>query len=329
MSFLNLENMSTMDNLLENDNKKLPANGEIVDAKVTTKTQKGVLVSIDFKSEGFIPKIEFGEKWEALKVGDEIQVIIEQLENLKGALAVSYEKVIYENAWNNLLLDISEGNKIIGKVTQRIKSGFIVDVKGIETFLPGSHASLEHIKNYDNLVGEEFEIKILKVSEEKRNIIVSRKKVLEEQREKDRILLFDKLEVGDVVKGLVKNITSFGAFVEVDGVDGLIHIGDLSWKKIHHPSEIVSIGEEVEVMILVIDKEKLRLGLGLKQKTKDPWEDLDDKYKVEDVLEVEIINILPYGMFARVDDSLEGFIHSSEFSWTISSKRLEKVFVYW
>ncbi len=288
--------------------------GEVVKGKIAQISKGEALVDIGYKSEGIISLSNFDSP-EDLKVGDELEVLIESKENEDGMVQLSLEKADFIKNWGKIQKAYNSGEVIRGKITKKIKGGFIVNI-GIPGFLPSSQVDIEPLKNQDDLVGKEKEFKILKTNQWRKNVVVSHKAYLEENRDQSRKHLLETLKPKDVVKGRVKNITDFGAFIDLGGLDGLLHITDISWGRISHPSEVLAIGEEVELVILEIDKEKKRVSLGLKQKTADPWELVEKKFPLNSKVKGTVVNITNYGIFLELEKGIEGLIHISELSWT-------------
>jgi small subunit ribosomal protein S1 len=319
-SFLDLDNMPSMDELLEQETKNEFAEGSIIKGTVVEKRNDGALVDIGYKAEGFVPSAEF-RKWEEVSINDKVDVFLEEIENENNMPGISLQKAYFMRAWENITNDYEEGGIIKGIMKHRVKGGIIVDLNGVEAFLPGSQIDIGPVRNMDEFIGNEYDLKILKINQERKNIVVSRRELLEESRKDKRASLLKDMEVNQVRPGLVKNITDFGAFIDLGGVDGLLHITDMSWGRISHPSEMLEIGQEIEVMILDIDYEKERVSLGLKQKSENPWEDVENKYPVGSTVKGRVVNIMPYGAFIEIEDGVEGLIHVSEMSWT---KRITK-----
>ncbi len=316
---LSTDNVS-MDALLANEQKNEFVENSIVPGKIVEKRNDGALVDIGYKAEGFIPATEF-RNWADVKVGDQVDVYLEEIENENSMPGISLQKANFIKSWNKITSEYSEGSVITGLMKHRVKGGIIIDLNGVEAFLPGSQIDIGPVKNMDDFIGKEYEFKILKINQERRNIVVSRRELLEASRKDRRSQLLKDMEVNQIRKGIVKNITDFGAFIDLGGIDGLLHITDMSWGRISHPSEMLEIGQEVEVMILDIDYDKERVSLGLKQKTKNPWDEVETKYPVGSTVKGRIVNIMPYGAFVEIEQGVEGLIHVSEMSWT---KRVTK-----
>ncbi|MBN1913423.1 MAG: 30S ribosomal protein S1 [Candidatus Omnitrophica bacterium] len=288
--------------------------GEITKGKIIHISSKEMVIDIGFKSEGIIPLNEFPEK-DTLKIGDEIDVLIEKLEDDNGMVVISRNKAEKIMGWEKIMNNYKEGDIISGRATRKVKGGLMVNV-GIEAFLPASQSTLKPPIDLNSLIGKDLDYKIVKINKARRNIIVSRKEVLQVEVEQRRCELLDKLQRGELVKGKVKNITDFGAFISLGGIDGLLHITDMSWGRISHPSEVLAVGDEVEVVVLDFNKDSMKISLGLKQKQANPWEDIDRKYPIGSKVKGKIVNIVPYGAFIELEKGIEGLVHISELSWT-------------
>jgi small subunit ribosomal protein S1 len=320
VSFLDLSDMPSMDDLLAQEAKNEFTEGSIISGKIVEKRNDGALVDIGYKAEGFISADEF-RNWEEAQPGDQIDVFLEEIENENSMPGLSLQRAESIKAWNRITSEHEEGNIITGIMRHRVKGGVIVDLNGVEAFLPGSQVDIGPVRNLDDFIGQEFDFKILKINTDRRNIVVSRRELLEEDRKGKRSQLLEEMEAGQVRPGVVKNITDFGAFIDLGGIDGLLHITDMSWGRISHPSEMVEISQEIEVTILDIDYEKERVSLGLKQKSENPWNRVDERYPVGAVVKGRVVNIMPYGAFVELEQGVEGLIHVSEMSWT---KRITK-----
>lgn len=305
--------MSVMQELLSKTSRSF-TEGSIVKGRIIQIRDREVLVDIGYKSEGAISKNEFEEP-ENIKIGDEIQVLLERFENDEGMVVLSKEKADQRQNWERIVKVYNDSGIIEGKVRSVVKGGLMVNI-GCDAFLPGSQIDVVLPKNLNQIVGTTIQVKIVKLNEDRKNAIISRREIIEEERSKKRSALFSTISKGSLIKGLVKNITDFGAFIDLDGVDGLLHITDMSWNRIQHPSELLKIGDEIEVKILDIDTEKERLSLGLKQKTENPWEKVAERYTVGAKVQGTVSNLLPYGAFVKLEDGVEGLIHVSELSWT-------------
>ncbi len=288
--------------------------GQIVKGKVVAIWAKEALIDIGYKSEGLLSLDEFPDP-ASLKVGDEVEVLFESLEDEQGMVVVSKRKADRLKCWNQILSNATEGSVIEGRIFKRVPGGFMVDI-GMEAFLPASLVDLKPTKNLDQFVGFVSKFKIVKINPKRRNIVLSRKDFLEMEKDAMRSKKLSELTEGQVLKGKVKNVTDFGAFIDLGGVDGLLHITDMSWGRIKHPSEMLNIGDEVNVMIIGFDKETQRISLGLKQIGQDPWADADKKYSVNSKVRGRVVNILAYGAFVELEKGIEGLVHVSELSWT-------------
>ena len=298
--------------------------GEIVSGKVLGVSRDDVIVDVGFKSEGIIPIGEFPMPLN-IKVGDNIEVFLEQIEDSQGQLILSKQKADFMRVWDRIREVHDAGDTIEGKIARRIKGGMVVDIMGVDAFLPGSQIALRQVPDFDALIGDKLPVKIIKLNKNRRNIVVSRRMVLEEEREEMRSELLKDIEVGQVRKGTVKNITDFGVFIDLGGVDGLLHITDMSWGRIRHPSEMVSLGETIDVKILDFDEKTSRISLGLKQLTPYPWENIGEKYPVGEKVTGRVVSITDYGAFVELEKGVEGLIHISEMSWTQHIKHPSKI----
>ena len=298
--------------------------GEIVSGKVIQVTESDVMIDVGFKSEGVIPIIEFGEPLN-VKVGDEVDVFLESMENQEGQLVLSKQKADFMKVWDTIKESYENGKLVEGRIQRRIKGGMVVDLFGVDAFLPGSQVALRPVPDLDKLIGEVFSFKIIKLNKMRRNIVISRRVVLEEKRAKAKAEIIKELEVGQVREGTVKNITDFGAFIDLGGIDGLLHITDMSWGRVSHPSELVAIGDVLKVKVLNFDRERERISLGLKQLTPYPWENVEEKYPVESKVRGKVVSITDYGAFVELEKGIEGLIHISEMSWTQHIRHPSKV----
>ncbi len=287
--------------------------GSIVKGRILEIQPQIVLVDIGYKSEGAIAVSEFED--EEFAVGDEIEVLLERLENDEGMIVLSKEKAAYKQNWDKIAKVFHDGGLVKGKVKAVVKGGLMVNV-GVEAFLPGSQIDIIPPKDLTEYVGKVYDFKIVKINDERKNVVLSRREVIEAERSLERQKFLDEVTVGDTVEGMVKNLTDFGAFVDLKGMDGLLHITDMSWGRINHPSEMLTIAQVVTVQILEVDKEKERVSLGLKQLTPNPWEDIEAKFPVGNHVKGKITKLVPYGAFVEVAEGVEGLIHVSELSWT-------------
>lgn len=302
-----------LEKLYENSLKEFNE-GSIIEGTIVYIRSGDIMVDVGYKSEGVIPKSEF-KKSEEFQIGDKIEVLLERLEDDNGMVVLSKQRAELQKNWEKILSDYNEGDLIEGMVEGRVKGGMLVDV-GVEAFLPGSQIDLSPVKNPDDFIGEVVQVKIIKINLERRNIVVSRRELLEEQRREQKQHLLTEIEIGQVRKGKVKNITDFGAFIDLNGMDGLLHITDMSWGRINHPSEMVNIGDELEVTILDVDYEKERVSLGLKQQSDNPWQEIEAKFPTGHRVHGKVVNLMPYGAFIELEPGVEGLVHVSELSWT-------------
>ncbi len=294
---------------------KLPTfrKGDIVNGTILEIRPQVVLVDIGYKSEGVIPVSEFED--EEIEVGDQIEVLLESLENDEGLVVLSKEKAAHKQNWDKIVAVFKDGGLVKGKVKSVVKGGLMVNV-GVEAFLPGSQVDIIPPKDLNEFVGNVYEFKIVKVNDERKNIVLSRREVIEAERSEQRQRFLETVKIGDRVKGQVKNITDFGAFIDLSGMDGLLHITDMSWGRVNHPSELLHIGQEIEVLILEVDREKERVSLGLKQLSDNPWADIEQKYPIGSRVNGRVTKLLAYGAFVELERGVEGLVHVSELSWT-------------
>lgn len=293
--------------------------GSIIKGTIAEIRQNEVVVDIGGKSEGVIPAMEFPDLGE-LQIGEEIEVFLEKLEDRDGNPILSYDKAEQKKNWENIITKCEEGSIVQGRVKGKVKGGLIVAI-GVDAFLPASHIDVQPPKNLDQYIGQTYDYKVLKINLDRKNIVLSRRELIEEQRSNKRKDLLEKVNPGDIVKGTVKNITDFGAFIDLDGMDGLLHITDMSWGRISHPSEMLKQGEEIDVMIIEINREKERVSLGLKQTKSNPWDQIEAKYPIGAHVAGKVVNLVPYGAFIEIEEGVEGLVHVTEMSWT---KRITK-----
>lgn len=293
---------------------KLLKEGDLVKGRIISIGIKDIIVDLDYKSEGVLSVSEFPDT-SGLKIGDELELLVEKPENEDGMVVVSKRKAEKTQGWDNIINNFREGDFIEGKVSHKVKGGLMVDV-GVEAFLPASLIALKGFVNTNQMVGQTLKFKIVKLNRVRKNIVLSRKDALLKEREEQRQRLFEEIKTGELRKGVVKNITDFGAFIDLGGVDGLLHITDMSWGRVAHPSEILAIGDTIEVKVLSFDRENKKIALGIKQKTESPWKDVESKYPVGTMIKGKVVNIMPYGAFVEVEKGLEGLVHVSELSWT-------------
>lgn len=322
---LNEAQKQELANLFENVSSQFKV-GKIIVGKVIFNTNDGILVDINYKSNGLIPLHEFSsQELKKLTPGNSIEVVLDRLEDEQGAVVLSYQQAKSIKTWENLTKIAENNEPVQGCVTHKVKGGLSVDI-GIPAFLPGSQVDLQRVTNFDQFVGQEVTCKILKINKKRGNVIISRRKFLEEQRFEDRKQALSTLQEGQVVQGIVKNITNYGVFVDIGGIDGLLHITDMSWGRIAHPSELVRTGDTITVKILSFDKEREKISLGMKQLHSNPWDKVEDKYILGNKIKGTISSITDYGLFVEVEKGIEGLIHISEISWTDRITNLSKHF---
>jgi small subunit ribosomal protein S1 len=296
--------------------------GEIVKSKVLRVTENAVILDVGFKSEGSVPLDEFKTR---PAEGDEVEVFLEHLEDHEGAVVLSKKKADFMRVWEKIRIAHESDQPVEGTLVKKIKGGVVVSVMGVDAFLPGSQIALRRVPNIDELLGQSFEFKIIKLNKRRRNIVVSRRVILENERASKREHLMKELQVGQVRTGVVKNITDFGAFIDLGGVDGLLHITDMSYGRVSHPTELVQIGREVEIKILDIDWQRERISLGLKQLQPYPWKDIAEKYPVGTRVQGKVVSITNYGAFVELEPGIEGLVHISEMSWTRTVRHPSKI----
>lgn len=298
--------------------------GEIVKSRVLDIRDNMVVLDIGFKSEGTIPLEEFKDLPD-LKAGDEVEVLLEHLEDQEGSVVLSKKKADFMRVWERIRVAYENDEPVRGALIKKIKGGVVVDLMGVDAFLPGSQIALRRVPNVDELLGQTFDFKIIKLNKRRRNIVVSRRVILEQERAGKREKLMKELQKDQVRKGVVKNITDFGAFIDLGGVDGLLHITDMSYGRIQHPSEMVHIGQELEVKVLDIDWDRERISLGLKQLQSYPWKDVAEKYPVGTRVSGKVVSITNYGAFIELEPGIEGLVHISEMSWTRNVRHPSKL----
>ena len=292
---------------------------QVLDGKIVSISEREVIVDINFKSDGVISSSEF--KYNAdLKIGDEVEILVEKQEDKNGQLILSHRRARVLRAWEKVNIALESGEVVHGKIKSRTKGGMIAEVFGIEAFLPGSQIDVKPIRDYDEYVGRDMEFKVVKVNEAYRNVVVSHKALIEADLEGQKAEIMSKLEKGQVIEGVVKNITSYGVFVDLGGVDGLIHITDLSWGRVSHPEEVLKLDETINVVILEFDKEKKRIQLGLKQLGEHPWDSLDEKIEEGHTVKGKVVVVADYGVFVEIQTGVEALVHVSEMSWSTHLK---------
>lgn len=312
------EDAAIFRNLMHNKQEKpedssLMVPGTMLKGRIVEITKDHVVVDVGLKSEGIVPIEEFSDPSQIV-LEAEIEVLLDQSEDDNGQIVLSREKAERMRQWEFILEHCAEGSIVKGRVLRKVKGGLMVDI-GMEAFLPGSQIDNKRIKNLDEYIGKVFDFKILKINAERKNVVVSRRELLEAERISKKAELLETIKVNEVREGVVKNITDFGVFLDLDGIDGLLHITDMTWKRIKHPSEMVQLGQKMEVVILSVDKEKGRVALGLKQKESNPWEEIERRYPPGTRVSGKIVNLVPYGAFMEIEPGIEGLIHVSEMSW--------------
>lgn len=298
--------------------------GELVKGKLVRIQDDNVIIDVGFKSEGTIPRSEFGEDAN-LEVGQEVEVVLESVEDQEGNLVLSKTRADFLRIWEKVLRAHETGEIIEGKIIKRIKGGMVVDLIGMEAFLPGSQIDIRPIRDFDALVGQTMDFKVVKVNIPTENVVVSHKVLIEEEIADQRSAILESLERGQILEGVVKAVTDFGVFVDLGGVDGLIHITDLSWGRINHPSEVVKLDETLKVVVTDYDEAKKRISLSLKKLLPHPWENIDEKYKIGDKVTGRVVSLTEYGAFIEIEKGIEGLIHNSEMSWTQHIKHPSQV----
>ncbi|MCK6470744.1 MAG: 30S ribosomal protein S1 [Planctomycetes bacterium] len=297
--------------------------GAILKGRVVRVAGNDIVVDIGYKSEGFIEKTEF-ESLEALEPGVELEVYLDQIEDSSGLVVLSKKKADRIRGWERVMETYKIGDVVKGKAVRKIKGGLLVDI-GVHVFLPASQIDIRRVGDPGDWVGREMECKIIKIDEDRRNIVLSRRKLLEEERDRMKKDLLSTIQKGEVRRGVVKNITDFGAFIDLGGIDGLLHITDMSWGRVQHPSEVLKVDQQVEVKVLDFDPQRERISLGLKQLSPDPWSQVPEKYPIGSKNKGTVVNIMPYGAFVKLEDGVEGLVHVSEMSWTRSIQHPSEV----
>lgn len=288
--------------------------GNLLKGRIVEITKDHVVVDVGLKSEGLVPITEFSDPTQLI-LDAEVEVLLDQAEDDNGQIVLSREKAERLRQWEYILEHCEEGSIVKGQIIRKVKGGLMVDI-GMEAFLPGSQIDNKRIKNLDEYVGKTYEFKILKINIERKNVVVSRRELLEAERISKKAEVLENIKPGDIREGVVKNITDFGVFLDLDGIDGLLHITDMTWKRIKHPSEMVELGQKIEVMILNVDKDKGRVALGFKQKESNPWDEIEMRYPPGTIVQGKVVNLVPYGAFMEIETGIEGLIHVSEMSWT-------------
>ena len=298
---------------------------QIISAKVIGISDSDVMVDIGFKSEGLISRSEFDNK-DLPEIGSNIDVFLEKFEDTDGNITLSKYKADFIKRWEELKVLCDSGEPVKGRIIKRVKGGMVVDLGVIQAFLPGSQIDVQPVKNFDEFLNKEFDFQIVKVDESRKNLVVSRKAILQESLNEKREEIMSQIKVDGKISGIVKNITDFGAFVDLGGIDGLIHITDFSWGRINHPSEVVSIGDKVEVKVIEYNEETSRISLGMKQLIDNPWKKIAEKYNVGDIISGKVVSIMNYGLFVAVEEGIEGLVHISEVSWKKNIESLANIY---
>ena len=306
----------------ENTFKDISEN-QIISAKVIGISENDIMVDIGFKSEGLINRSEFNNK-DLPEIGSKIDIFLEKFEDTDGNITLSKYKADFIKRWDQLREFCDNAKPVKGKIIKRVKGGLVVDLDVIQAFLPGSQVDVQPVKNFDDFLNKEFDFQIVKVDELRKNLVVSRKAILQESLNEKRQEIMDQIKVDGRISGIVKNITDFGAFIDLGGIDGLIHITDFSWGRINHPSEVVSVGDKVDVKVIDYNKETSRISLGIKQLTDNPWKLIPDKHNVGDVISGKIVSIMNYGIFVEIEKGVEGLVHISEISWNKNIENLSE-----
>ncbi len=317
------EEFASLEKWYDNSFKRNPEN-EIIRGRIIQITDNEIVVDIGFKSEGIIPSDEF-PNLEELHLDDEIEVFLESMENKEGTIVLSKKKADFYKVWDQIKKDYEDNTLVDGFLAKRIKGGMVAKIYGVEAFLPGSQIDIKQVTDFERYVGQTIPVKIIKVNKTRRNIVVSRRAVLEEEREKKRDEILRHIEKGMIVEGIVKNITDFGVFIDLGGVDGLLHITDMSWGRINHPSEMLKISDRIKIKVIEYDKQKQRISLGLKQMEPYPWEKVEEKYPIGSKIKGKVVSLTDYGAFVELEKGIEGLIHISEMSWTQHVKHPSQV----
>ncbi|MDR2592529.1 MAG: 30S ribosomal protein S1 [Chitinispirillales bacterium] len=315
-----------IDNILQDYQQTLAGleEGQVVKGRILRITDKEVIIDVNFKSEGIVPLSEF-KNVQDFKPGDEIDVFLEQVEDSEGQIILSKSRADFLKVWDKIYDVFEKQETVDGRLVRRIKGGVVVDLFGVDAFLPGSQIDLRQIPDMDAIIGQSFSFRVIKVNKTRRNIVVSRRVILEEDRSAMREKILAELDKGQVREGTVKNITDFGAFIDLGGVDGLLHITDMSWGRVNHPSEIVALGDKLQVKVLDFNENKERISLGLKQLSEHPWKGIEDKFPEGSKVRGKIVSITDYGAFMELEKGIEGLIHISEMSWTQHIKHPSKI----
>lgn len=288
--------------------------GEVVKGTVIAVHARDVVIDIGYKAEGILPLDEFLQP-ETLTIGSEVEVLFEGFDDVEGMAILSKRKADRQKTWNDILSNAEEGAIVEGRIVRKVRGGFMVDI-GMEAFLPASLVDIKPVRNQDAFIGLQSKFLVVKINHKRKNVVVSRKDLLEKNRNEARQEKLSTLKVGQSVHGKVKNITDFGVFIDLGNLDGLLHITDMSWGRVSHPSDLVKLGDEIDVVVIAIDQVKQKISLGLKQKSNDPWATVDERYSIGNQVRGRVVNILPYGAFVELEPGIEGLVHISELSWT-------------
>ena len=313
-------NMSAvMEELLQESKIELLKEGSVISGTIMEIRPTEVVIDFGGKAEGTIPAHEFLDLGE-LEIGSDLEVFLERLEDRDGNPQLSFDKAEQKKNWEKIVNTCEEGSVITGRVRSKVKGGLVVNI-GVDAFLPSSQVDIQAPKNLDQFVGQTFDFKVVKINRERKNIVVSRRELIEERRQDKKREILSKIKPGETRRGMVKNITDYGAFIDLDGLDGLLHITDMSWGRVSHPSEMVKTGEEITVCIIDIDQTRERVSLGLKQLSSNPWDDIEKKFPINAKVRGKVVNLVPYGAFIELEEGVEGLVHVTEMSWT---KRITK-----
>jgi len=310
---------AVMEELLQESKIELLKEGSVISGTIMEIRPTEVVIDFGGKAEGTIPAHEFLDLGE-LEIGSDLEVFLERLEDRDGNPQLSFDKAEQKKNWEKIVNTCEEGSVITGRVRSKIKGGFVVNI-GVDAFLQSSQVDIQAPKNLDQFVGQTFDFKVVKINRERKNIVVSRRELIEERRQDKKREILSKIKPGETRRGMVKNITDYGAFIDLDGLDGLLHITDMSWGRVSHPSEMVKTGEEITVCIIDIDQTRERVSLGLKQLSSNPWDDIEKKFPINAKVRGKVVNLVPYGAFIELEEGVEGLVHVTEMSWT---KRITK-----
>lgn len=308
-----------MEDLLAESKIELLKEGSVISGTIMEIRPTEVVIDFGGKAEGTIPAHEFLDLSE-LEIGSDIEVFLERLEDRFGNPQLSFDKAEQKKNWEKIVNTCEEGSVITGRVRSKVKGGLVVNI-GVDAFLPSSQVDIQAPKNLDQFVGQTFDFKVVKINRERKNIVVSRRELIEERRQDKKREILSKITPGETRRGMVKNITDYGAFIDLDGLDGLLHITDMSWGRVSHPSEMVKTGEEITVCIIDIDEKRERVSLGLKQLSSNPWDEIESKFPINAKVRGKVVNLVPYGAFVELEEGVEGLVHVTEMSWT---KRITK-----